>query len=540
MTNAVVSRDDAIRALDGGSFDVIVVGGGITGAGIARDAALRGLRTALLERDDFASGTSSRSSRLVHGGVRYLEHGHIPLVFESSRERRILLRVARHLVRPLAFTWPVYRGDRIGRAKLFAGLALYDALALFGNVGSHARLSAAEVLRGEPALDDRDLLGGARYYDASTNDARLTLTNVPGAREAGAAVLNHAGAVDLVRANGRARGVVAEDCLTGRRFAVHARTIVNATGVESRAFQRLETPAAHASHATPLSKGAHIAVPRGRVENRQAITMLHPADERVLFVLPAGAQTIVSTTESVGAGAPYPRATPDDVAYLLAAANTYFPRAGLGERDVVAAWAGYRPLLADLEHGDARSASREHAVTLGALGIVSVTGGKLTTYRAMAEEVVDLIVSWLGQPLRQRSRTRSEPLPGSDFETWSAVWGNPDGNAPADLRDRLASVYGTRWRDVWAYVQRDPGLGEALAAGVPYLGAEVAYAVEREMAVTLGDVLIRRTHAAFETPDHALAAAPRVADIMARHCAWDAARQRREMKSYEEEIGRIF
>ena len=540
MTLALDRRTATIEALTAGTFDVVVVGGGITGAGIARDAALRGLRAALLERDDFASGTSSRSSRLVHGGVRYLEHGHLHLVFESSRERRILLRVARHLVRPLAFTWPLYRGSRISRARLFAGLALYDALSLFRNVAASDRLSVAEVRRAEPAVRSDDLLGGARYFDASTDDSRLTLANILGAAEGGALVLNHAQVVDLLRAGGRAAGVLVEDRLSGQRFAIRAATLVNATGAESRTFQSLESGIATALPV--LSKGAHIALPRARVENREAVTMLHPVDQRVLFAIPAGEHTIVSTTESMDTcNVRSPRASREDIAYLLAAANAYFPCADAGERDVVAAWAGFRPLAVDVAPGDAGAASREHAITIGAAGVVSVTGGKLTTYRAMAEEVVDEIAEQRGRPHLLRCRTQSTPLPGADFETLSELWtAAEDAGVPTEIRDRLVRAHGTRWRDVWAYAQRDPRLAEPCAAGLPYVGAELAYAAEREMAFTLGDALIRRTHAAFEAGDHAVSAAPQTARIMAPFLGWDAARQRYEVGAYEDEVERIF
>jgi glycerol-3-phosphate dehydrogenase len=540
VTLALDRRAATIEALTAERFDVLVAGGGITGAGVARDAALRGLRTALVERDDFASGTSSRSSRLVHGGVRYLEHGHLHLVFESSRERRILLQVARHLVQPLAFTWPIYRGSRISRFRLYAGLALYDALSLFRNVAPHDRLSATEVLRAEPAVRSDNLLGGARYFDASTDDARLTLANVVGATEAGAAVLSHAPAVELLRAGGRATGLVVEDRLSGRRFAVRATTVVNATGAESRTLQSLESGVVTASPV--LSKGAHIALPRARVQNREAVTMLHPVDHRVLFALPAGEQTIISTTESTDVcDLRSPRATRDDVAYLLAAAAAYFPCASVGERDVIAAWAGIRPLAADIAPDGAGAASREHAITIGAAGVVNVTGGKLTTYRAMAEEVVDQIAERQGRPHRLRCRTQRTLLPGADFQALSELWtAAEEAGVPAEIRDRLVRAHGTRWRDVWSHARRERRLAEPFAGDLPYAGAELAHAAEREMAFTLGDALIRRTHAAFEVPDHALSSAPRAARIMAPFLGWDAARQREEVRAYEDEVERIF
>lgn len=267
---AVTSRRALLATIAAESFDIVVIGGGITGAGVAREAALAGLRTALIERDDFASGTSSRSSRLIHGGVRYLEHGHFALVFESSRERRLLLDLAPHLVRPLSFTWPVYRGARVPLWKVRAGLTLYDALALFRNVHRHDSLRAKEVLALEPALDANGLVGGARYWDAATDDTRLTLTTALAARDAGAVVLNHVSAVAGVRtgaAGTRLTGVAVEDRLTGAAFTIASRVVVNATGPWSDATAALtgSSPA----QGVLGSAGAHIAVPRHRLGNNE-------------------------------------------------------------------------------------------------------------------------------------------------------------------------------------------------------------------------------------------------------------------------------
>jgi glycerol-3-phosphate dehydrogenase len=261
MQARVPTRPERLEALGSRQFDLLVIGGGITGCGIAYEAVSRGLAVALVDKADFAWGTSSRSSRLVHGGVRYLEHGHIHLVFESSAERHALLRVAPHLVRPLEFTWPVYEGARISRWKLGAGLFAYDALALFRNVARHRRLSHDAVLEREPALQPAGLKGGASYFDAATDDARLTLANALGAAEAGAVIVNHVGVTRLIVDDGHARGAVVEDQLGGSQIEVHARMIVNATGPWSDELRSLDGNGSPAVHG---SKGAHIAVPRGR------------------------------------------------------------------------------------------------------------------------------------------------------------------------------------------------------------------------------------------------------------------------------------
>ena len=520
------SRAEAIAALKGHAFDILVVGGGITGSGVARDAALRGLRVALVEQDDFASGTSSRSSRLVHGGVRYLEHGHLRLVFESSAERRLLLRLAPHLVRPLQFTWPVYEGARIARWKLGAGLALYDALALFRNVGRHARLARNAVMAREPRLREDHLLGGATYYDASTDDARLTLANALDAAAQGAAVANHVRADEILDGTRGEAGAVVTDVLTGETFTVRARVVVRAVGPWTGKRVRGST-------------GVHVSVPRHRLGNVAALTLSAPQDGRVMFALPAGAFAIIGTTESPTTVPPDEvRATEADVAYLLEAANHYFPEARLTRDDVVSAWAGVRPLVAS--SGTLGSASREHAVTTAGR-VVTVTGGKLTTYRVMADDVVRAAGRVLGARL-PRTLTRTRPLPGGDVGDIELEQQRIERETglPAPTAEWLVRAYGSRWPHVRGAMFTS-GCGDTrLAAGLPYLAAEVAHAVTHEMAMTIGDVLVRRTHAAFEMADQARALAPQVAALMAPLLGWDAVRERAEVERYRADADRMF
>lgn len=505
-------------------FDVLIVGGGITGCGIARDAALRGLSVALVEKDDFASGTSSRSSRLIHGGVRYLEHGHLHLVFESSAERRRLLRLAPHLVHPLEFTWPVYDGARIPLWKLGAGLTLYDALALFRNVGRHHRLNRSAVLAHEPKLEPRGLRGGASYYDASTNDARLTLANALAAADAGATVVNHATMVSQNLAGTLVAGALVRDSLGDATIDVRAQIVVNATGPWSGDVRG--------------SKGAHIAVPRERIGNRNALTLLSPRDGRVLFVLPAGENAIIGTTDTYTPSTPDDvRATTDDVRYLLDSANAFFPEARLTTDDVVSAWAGIRPLLPTPDDTPG-SVSREHAITIGLDGVVSITGGKLTTYRLMAAQVVDVVVGQLDRrPIR--STTQRIALPGGEFDSFDDLVATIARTTnDIELATYLAGSYGSRWEDVWREIEAH-GTGR-IADSLPYTLGELRYCVHREMALTLGDLLIRRTRLAYETRDHGVGAAALVADSVAPLLGWDFEAQRRALAEYEREVARIF
>ena len=542
---ANLARARAFGALARETFDLLVVGGGITGCGIARDAAMRGWRVALLEKDDFASGTSSRSSRLVHGGVRYLEHGHLGLVFEASRERRTLARIAPHLVRPQGFLWPVYDGARVSSWKLRAGLALYDALSMFKNLGRTQWLGADEIGDREPELRQHGLVSGAIYFDAATDDSRLTIATARAAADHGAVVLNHARVIALGADDTHTRTVRIVDEETGIQLVAHARMVVNAAGPWSDEVTQLAVPTM-VSHTVRPTKGSHILVPRDRIGNRGAITIISPIDGRVMFVLPAGPTgvefALIGTTETEYDGpADDVRATTADIEYILRTTNALFPSARLGMRDVVSAWAGIRPLVPSAEV-DAGKVSREHSITMVAPGVIAVRGGKLTTYRDMAAQTVRFAARKLGRRGEREARTDLAPLPGGAL---------PDGpgrereraaleiDDPA-LAEHLVRSYGSEWRDVWALAAPDACLREPIAEGLPYLMAEVRFAVEREMARSLGDVLIRRTHVAFETEDHGAAATERVLGIMAELLEWSAERSDEELARWTDEMTNVF
>lgn len=493
-----------MTGLSGEVFDVLVIGGGITGCGVARDAAMRGLRVALVERGDFASGTSGRSSRLVHGGIRYLEHAQFHLVYESIRERQTLLRIAPHLVEPLAFTWPIYRGTRVGRIKLSAGLLVYHLMA-GGRSPRHFALNAAETIEKEPSLRTTGLTGGAVYYDAATDDARLTLANGLAARHHGAVVVTHARVTAILRGSGKAIGVTVRSDHSGGTEDARARVIVNATGVWENSFSGDER-----ARRLRGSKGVHISVPRERIGNRGALTLISPVDGRVMFCLPAGPQTIIGTTDTWTDESPETvRASRSDVDYLIQAANAYFPRAELGSADVVSAWAGIRPLASGAALSPT-AISREHSIVRDDLGVINVTGGKLTTYRSMAAEIVDVVQVTLGKR-RQRATTDLVELPGAG---------------------RDAAI---------AQLQRENAeLAKPLLPALHYTGAHLVYGVREEMARTLSDLLIRRTHIAFETRDHGLSAAARASDIVAPLLGWSKDDMSAQLRAYEHEVERMF
>jgi glycerol-3-phosphate dehydrogenase len=539
MPRPLADRARAFDRMSSERFDVLVVGGGITGVGVARDAALRGLSVALVERDDFASGTSSRSSRLVHGGLRYLEHGHLHLVFESSLERRRLLDLAPHLVRPLEFTWPVYEGARVPRWKLGAGLFLYDLLALFRNVAPHRRLDPDEVIAREPKLLAEGLTGGASYFDAATDDARLTLATALGAAEAGACVLNHAGVRRLTTLRGRTDGAIIADAITGGEHTVRARVVVNAAGPWSDEIRRLDEPGVPPTiHGT---KGVHITVPRERVGNHAALTLLSPVDGRVMFILPGETHTIVGTTDTETTSSPDDvRASRADVTYLLDAANHFFPGARLTAGDVVCSWAGIRPLIAGRFGEDPSGASREHEITVSPHGVVSVSGGKLTTYRAMSAEVVDVVERELGNA-GASSATAKVSLPGGELDSLEQeIERALRATGSSSRAEHLVHAYGSRWGGVWELAKSDPTLDAPLGSGLPYTGAELAYGVDAELALTLTDLLVRRTKVAFETRDHGRSAAPVAARIAGARLGWDAAARDAAVAAYEREAERLF
>ena len=493
-------------SLEGRRFDVLVIGGGITGAGVARDAAMRGLDVALVEKNDFASGTSSRSSRLVHGGIRYLEYAQVGMVRESVRERETLLRIAPHLVHPLEFTWPVYRKARISRTRLRFGLAVYNVLA--GKVSFPRIESRVALLDREPLLKSDGLHGGAVYTDAATDDSRLTLANILAAQDAGAIVVNHAEAMRPISRDRDHWCVKVHDAALNADFDVRANVIVNATGPWRLNLER-RWPQHRAQRRG--SKGVHIALPQAAIGNHGALTILSPDDGRVMFILPAGQFTIVGTTDRWTNETPEEvRASTDDIRYLLRAANAYYPEAHLTEGDVVSAWAGIRPLAEWDPDKSPSEFSREHRINRNGAGMITVSGGKLTTYRAMAEEIVNAVEHELGRK-PTKCMTGVTDLPG-----------------------------GERSGAVAEMINADSATGACVVPGLPYTIADLRYSIEHEMALTLSDLLMRRTRIAFETPDHGASVAPGVADAVAGVANWDKHQRSAQIDAYLDDSLRVF
>ena len=392
-------RAAAFAQLTDGPLDVLVVGGGIVGSGVARDAAMRGLRVGLVEQHDFAAGTSSRSSRLLHGGLRYLEQGRVGLVHQASVEKKTIHKIAPHLAEPLGFVFPSYRGEGRPMWQLRIGVKLYDLLCGGRNFAPSRGFSRAETQAMLPELAEENLAGSVRYYDALTNDARLVLDTLRSAERHNAAVLNYTRFRDA-RRNSNGWHCEIEDCAKGRAFQIHARAIVNATGPWADRVP-------HSAVKLRLSKGIHIVIERARLPVPSAVVISE--GKRILFVLPWGERVIIGTTDTDYRGTPEDVSVEAaDVAYVLRTVNEFFPKVDLREADIVSSWAGLRPLIANPD-GSPSDISRAHQIRCPEPGWWDIAGGKLTTYRLMAEQAVDQIVKAIGVTAKP-CRTALEPL----------------------------------------------------------------------------------------------------------------------------------
>jgi len=511
-----MKRDAGLERLRSGEqWDVVVVGGGATGLGVAVDAAARGYRTVLLERGDFAKGTSSRSTKLIHGGVRYLRQGNVTLVLEALRERGILRRNAPHLVRDIPFVVPSY--DWWESPFYGIGLRLYDLLAGKEGFGASRVLSLDETLERLPTIETAGLRGGVLYYDGQFDDARLAMSLAATAADLGAAVLNYLEVVELLKDGGVVRGVVARDAETGAEHRVWAKVVVNATGPWSDALRRLDD-----REAAPLirpSQGVHIVLDRRFHPGDAAIMVPHTDDGRVLFAIPWHQRVVVGTTDTPIAEAPLePRPLDEELEFLLAHAARYLTEDPRPE-DVLSAFAGVRPLVGSLSEERSAAISRDHTLLISESGLVTITGGKWTTYRRMAQDAVDHAAVLAGLPERP-STTESLRLHGWD-----------DGSETSPGRDSLA-VYGAEAAAIDALRRASPPLAAPLHPRLPYIEAEVVWAAREEMARTVEDVLARRTRALLLDARASMEAAPRVAELLAAELGRDAGWRDLEVRRY--------
>src|SRR3954454_12820165 len=529
---SVLSRSAELASAATEELDVLVVGMGATGAGVALDAASRGLRVAVLDKGDLASGTSSKSSKLVHGGLRYLENYEFGLVREGVVERQLLMRLAPHLVRPMDFLFPVW-ADTAERRLLGIGLTTYDVFAFAslgtrgGDIRRHERISAAEAVEAAPALETSDLAYAYRYGDCATDDARLVLAVVKAARRFGALTVPYAEATGLLKdSDGRVIGATVSDGVAGGSVEIRARHVVNATGVWVDRLQGLEEPGRPA--VVQPSKGVHVVVPRDRLPLDGASILLpsKQGDGRSMFAIPSGRQTILGTTDTPYDGSVEELAlTAADLEYVLAAGNAVF-RGALTADDVLGAWAGVRPLIRETGTASApdkmSDISRRHTLVEGSGGLLTITGGKLTTYRRMAKDVVDRIIDRDARKARCRtdeiSLTGTRPYADLLAETSAAA-------TALGLDDEVAASLvkqsGETASDVLSLVAADPALGRTLSPSAPHIAAEVVQAARFEGAATLDDVFSRRFRLSLRAKDAGLPVALEAARLLAAETGRD-------------------
>lgn len=530
------------------TYDITIIGGGINGAAVARDAAQRGYRVALVETKDFAYGTSSRSSRLIHGGLRYLEMGDIPLVFESVSERYQLSKLARHLVRPLPFIVPVYRGDKFPLFAINVGLWIYDALALFRNYRNHRRLSKNDVETNVPGIRSKDLRGAVHYYDYQSDDARLVLENILDAEQYGADILSYCQCMAINRNKSRTKDINLVDTIENETFTIRSHIVLIAGGPWTDELLKRSQHADETPWIRP-SKGVHIVVPREKLTVDQALTLRHPQDGRVLFILPYHERTVIGTTDTDYQGNPGRIETMiEDVDYLLEAANYQFPQAELKRNDVISSWAGVRPLVRQKNSSSPSALSREHVIRSYNDGTVIIAGGKLTTYRKMAAECIDAFEKMLqekgGSIPTHPCRTKTQPLLGSiglktDLDLRKIEKEIlPFVNSDQIIATHLVEVYGVRARQIVLLIEKDKSLADRIDEELPYIWAEVVFSARHERVTTLIDFMIRRTHLFYRAVDQGMSTAEAIAKLIANEQHWDKDRLECEIKSFKEKLSR--
>ena len=520
------TRESNLQRMSSECFDVAVIGGGITGAGVALDAATRGLSVALIEKRDFASGTSSKSSKLIHGGLRYLEQLEFGLVYESLHERAVLSRIAPHLSKPLTFLVPLYSSGALSplgnnKLKLAAGLWLYDLLAGRRNVGRHRWLSRDAALAMAPALEPRDLRGAFCYYDCLTDDSRLVIEVIKSAAGHGAVVANYVSAAGLSKTKDGATRIRLDNLLAGGELELRANVTVNATGVWSDEVSRLSS-----SKAVPRlrpSKGIHVVVPSEKLGNNAAVLIPSVGENRFLFVIPWHGFTVIGTTDSDYSGdLDNPRAEFSEVESVIRSAASAFPAAHLSVNHVISTFAGLRPLIAGDEKFT-KELSRREEIFEDESGLITITGGKLTTWRRMAEKVVDIAVrrlqtfGTLRNPNLHHSVTETVQLAGGAITSDArkeALTEAVEYGIELSTVEHLMDTYAANYRVILEMTRKSSELKRALTTGLPHIEAEVSYAARHEMAVQVEDILSRRTRIELLTSDRGQSCAERVLNLL--------------------------
>ena len=525
-------RTSAFSALEKG-VDVLVVGGGINGAGIFRDASMRNIRTGLVEMNDFASGTSSRSSKLIHGGVRYLEHKEFGLVMESSLERALLMRLLPDLVQPAPFVLPVYKDSPHGLFVMNLGLWLYDALAFFRNFHLHRKLSPKEVLARLPELKHGGLRGGVLYYDCRVNDARLVINNiVSGCRNNGTA-LNYTRVEKVIKTHDKISGAVVCDVLTGEKHEIPCKILVSAAGPWTNEFHK--TLEGYEENILRLTKGIHLMFSQKRFKAGTAAVITSRDDRRIVFIIPWEEYTLVGTTDTDFTG-DINNVYPDksDVAYLLDLVNGFFPGLSLKPEDAISAFAGLRPLV--LSEGSASAVSRRDKIIKTPSGAYLIGGGKLTTYRHISEKTVDRILRELPDDVRRntgpcmsaRIPLIDKPPEMSGSRIGQALPVRQDGS----VLDYLFSRYGSGAAEILKEAASTPRLAERLYPSLPFIFAEIPYGVRHEMLLSVMDFFRLRTEIFLKASDNGLSCLAEASEILGRALHLDAAAVLKQREEY--------
>lgn len=477
-------------------YDLVVIGGGINGAAIARDAALRGMKVILLEKEDFGSGASTKTSKLAHGGVRYLEHFQLRLVKESLRERELLLKNASHLVKPLSFILPIYSNDPHPLWQIHAGLFLYDCLGGNKSLPRHRKLDAKNLLQAVSGLKSDGLLGGCSYFDAQMQDHRILIENIVSAAQAGATVCNYTEVIDLIHGEKSIEGVRFREVMTNRTGEIYGRVIVNVTGAWSANISSKEPNVEHCLPAP--TKGIHIVIPQINAE--EALLLRAPQDERVFFIMPWGKFSLVGTTDTFFDGDPdHIKIETFDTRYLLDAVNAFFPEAHLVESSVIASFAGLRPLVAPNGHRSPSDIARECAIQISKGGLITVLGGKYTTHRQIAEDVVDKVAAKIKGKRFLPCMTAQLPLPGAiGIEKQGLVKQKLEAaGLPDETVIHLLNTYGMNSLAVLERITENPSEAERICAKHPHIWAELTYSIQNEYVKTAADWLERRTEIAY-------------------------------------------
>ncbi len=542
---SVDQRQTALEMMARDGVEVLVVGGGITGAGVSLDAVARGYKTALIEKADFASGTSSKSTKLSHGGIRYLAHFDFALVKEALEERGRMIRNAPHLVKPLGFVLPLYKHNKrpmdmpfvlpggIGTSLIMqAGLLLYDLLSGKLGIQRHRRISIQTAQQLAPALLPKDMTSAFVYYDGQTDDTLLTMSVLRTAAKQGALLANYTELLSFDLAEGVIVAANIKDVVNGQTYRVPVKQVVNAAGVFAG---RVEALAGKSNIQIKPAKGVHLTVPREKVPiGSYAVVLPETPDNRLVFLVPWHTRVTIGTTDTKGGNIDVPVANRDDIDYLLEVTNAYL-QTKLTKADVVSAWAGYRPLIAPASsNGDTSKLSRTHVVNDGPGGMITITGGKLTTYRRMAQDTVDRVDKHMGRA--SAHPTESMPLDGAPGRVEAAK--DVDKAAlqfgwNADVVQRV-NEYGQEACELLKICTEDRAYAQPVVPDLPYVLAEVVYACRYEMAIQLDDMLARRLHLNFEDWTRGVACAPAVAEVMGRELGWSAQVQAEQVARYRQ------